>query len=112
MSLCSFEGESGSHYDYSTLDFKNRAAFPIGGGNYVFTRLRGGALEVICAGETDNMWNLFISPLWDKAKKQYGATTPYIHSNPDQKARKSESHDIIMKYRPPMNEDLAQRVGS
>ena len=52
MSLCSFAGASGRYYDYSVLDFKNRAAFMMGGGNYVFTRFSGGALEVLCAGET------------------------------------------------------------
>jgi hypothetical protein len=111
MSLCSFEGESGRHYDYSQLDFKSRAAVPIGGGNYVFTRLSRGALEVVCAGETDSMWSIVASSLWDKAKNQYGATTPYIHANPDQKARQFESVDIVRKYRPPMNEDLAQKAG-
>lgn len=112
MSLCSFEGESGRHYDYNVPDFKSRAAFPIGGGNYVFTRLSGGALEVVCAGETDSMWSIFISSLWDKAKKQYGATTPFIHPNADQKARQFESQDIVKKYRPPMNEDSSPGQGS
>ncbi len=104
-SLCSFEGASGRYYDYTLLDFKNRAAFPMGGGNYVFARLNGGTLEVLCAGETDSMWNLFLSPLWDRAKKDYGATSPYIHANPNRVARELESADILMKYRPPMNED-------
>jgi hypothetical protein len=113
MSLCSFEGESGRYYDYSVLEFKNRAAFPIGGGNYVFTRLSGGALEVVCVGETDNMWSVFVSTtLWDRAKREYGATTPYIHSNPDPKARRLECEDIARRYRPPMNEEPARKTGS
>lgn len=107
MSLCAFEGESGRHYDYRALYFKNRAAVPIGGGNYVFTRRVGGLLEVICAGETDNMWSLFTSPLWDSAKRMYGVTTPFIRVNPDKHSRRLESEDIIRKYRPPMNEDVA-----
>jgi hypothetical protein len=107
MSLCSFEGASGRYYDYASLDFKNRAAFPIGGGNYVFARLTGGVLEVLCAGETDSMWSIFVSTkLWEIAKKQYGATTPYIHPNPDQRARRMESLDIVTKYSPPMNVEL------
>ena len=113
MSLCSFEGASGRYYDYSLLEFKNRAAFPIGGGNYVFTRLSGSTLEVICAGETDNMWNVFVSsPLWDTAKRLYGATMPYIHPNPDQRARQMESTDIARRYQPPMNADLTGDQGS
>ena len=107
MSLCSFEGESGRSYDYRALDFKNRAAVPIGGGNYVFTRRVGGVLEVICVGETDNMWGLFTSSIWDLAKRSYGATTPFIRVNPDGKTRRQESEDIIRKYRPPMNDDMA-----
>lgn len=107
MSLCSFEGASGHHYDYTLLDFKNRAAFPMGGGNYVFTRLSGGALEVVCAGETENMWSIFVATtLWDTAKRQHGATMPYIHPNPDPKARLSESLDIVRRYSPPMNVNL------
>ena len=109
MSLCSFEGASGRYYDYASLDFKNRAAFPMGGGNYVFTRLSGGVLEVLCAGETDSMWSVFVSTtLWDTAKRQFGATTPFIHPNPDQQARQMETSDIVRKYHPPMNEDLAE----
>ena len=107
MSLCSFEGASGQSYDYAVLDFRNRAAFPMGGGNYVFARLSGGVLEVLCAGETDSMWNVFVSTtLWDTAKRQFGATAPYIHPNPDQRARQIESSDIVKKYHPPMNGDL------
>jgi hypothetical protein len=113
MSLCSFEGASGRTYDYSVLDFKSRAAFPIGGGNYVFTRAANGVLEVVCAGETDSMWSIIASSLWDKAKKHYGATTPFIHANPDQRARQQESLDIVRKYQPPMNVDAgAGKTGS
>ena len=113
MSLCSFEGASGRYYDYSVLDFKNRAAFPIGGGNFVFTRHSGRGIEVVCVGETDSMWSFFVSTrLWQTAKREYGATTPYIHSNPDQGARKMESLDIVQKYRPPMNEEVAQEPDS
>jgi hypothetical protein len=107
MSLCSFEGESRRHYDYRALEIKNRAAVPIGGGNYVFTRRVGGVLEVICVGETDNLWSLFNSPLWHQAKREYGATTPFVRANPDKNSRHLESEDIIRNYRPPMNEDMA-----
>jgi hypothetical protein len=112
MSLCAFRGASGKYYDYSSLDLKNRAAFPMGGGNYVFTRLIGDALEVVCAGETDNMWSVFVSTrLWETAKKEHGATTPFIHPNPDRMARELESLDIVRMYRPPMNESLAEKEG-
>ena len=107
MSLCSFEGESRRHYDYRALEVKNRAAVPIGGGNYVFTRRVGSVLEVICVGETDNLWGLFTSSLWHRAKREYGATTPFVRANPDKNSRRLESEDIIRNYRPPMNEDLA-----
>jgi len=110
MSLCSFAGASGRYYDYSVLDFKNRAAFMMGGGNYVFTRFSGGALEVLCAGETDSMWSVFMATtLWDKAKKEYGATTPFIHANADLVARQLESLDIMRKYYPPMNADAIEK---
>jgi len=113
MSLCSFEGVSGRHYDYSALNFKNRAAFPIGGANFVLTRHVGSVIEVLCAGETDNMWSVFVSTtLWDRAKREFGATTPFIHSNPDAKARRAEWLDIVRKYHPPMNEESQPKPGS
>jgi hypothetical protein len=106
MSLYSFEGASGQSYDYFLLNFKNRAAFPMGGGNYLFARTVGSAFEVVCAGETDNMWTVFVSTtLWDIAKKEHGATAAYIHLNPDRRARQMESWDIVRKHRPPMNVD-------
>lgn len=104
MSLCSFQGVSGKHYDYVLLNFKNRAAFPMGGGNYLFARPANGTLEVVCAGETDNMWTFFVSTaLWDVAKKEHGATSAYIRLNPDRRTRQLESLDIVNKHRPPMN---------
>ena len=112
MSLCSFEGASGRHYDYAPLDFKNRAAFPLGGGNYVFTRISGGQLEVLCVGETDSMWSVFVSTVWDVAKKRFGATMPYIHPNSDQRDRQLESMDIAGRYQPPMNLEMAKESRS
>lgn len=113
MSLCSFEGASGQHYDYFLLNFKNRAAFPMGGGNYLFTRAVGATLEIVGAGETDNMWTIFVSTtLWDIAKKEHGATAAYIHLNPDRRARQTESWDIVSKHRPPMNLDTRAEEAS
>ncbi len=102
--LHSFQGASGSHYDYALLNHKVRSAFPIGGGNYLFARPHGPGLEVICAGETDNIWNALVSTaLWETAKNKYGATAFYLHVNPDPQARARESADLVSKYRPAMN---------
>jgi hypothetical protein len=113
MTLCSFEGASGSHYDYALLNHKVRSAFPMGGGNYLFARPLGAGLEVICAGETQNIWNVFVSTaLWETAKRKHGATVFYIHMNPDQEARALESADLVRKYLPPMNVNLQEEVSS
>jgi hypothetical protein len=113
MSLCSFQGASGQHYDYVLLNFKNRAAFPMGGGNYLFVRQTGTTLEIVCAGETDNMWTIFVSTtLWEIAKKEHGATSAYIHLNPDRRARQMESCDIVTKHHPPMNRDSLEEQAS
>jgi len=61
MSLHSFEGASGEHYDYFSLNLKSRAAFPMGGGNYVFTRLSAKGEEIVCAGESDSLWMGIVS---------------------------------------------------
>jgi hypothetical protein len=107
MSLSSFEGASGQHYDYWSLNLKSREAFPMSGGNYLFTRPSGKGPEIVCAGETDSIWIDFVSkPLWDVAKKKHGATAAYVRLNPDPRARQLERQDLIEKHRPPMNADL------
>jgi len=104
MTLSSFQGASGRCYDYALLNHKTRAAFPMSGGNYLFAREAGGAVKVICAGETDSIWSVFVStPLWEIAKNQHGATAAYIHLNPDRKARELENFDLVTKHQPPMN---------
>ena len=105
--LYSFEGASGQHYDYAYLNLKSREAFPMGAGNYVFTRPEGSGLKIICAGDTGNMWTFFVSSrLWDAAKKKHGATAAYVRLNPDVNARASERLDLVAKHRPPMNEEI------
>ena len=104
MSLFSFEGASGRHYDYVSLNLKNRETFPMGGGNYVFTRPSHSGVEVVFAGESDSVWSVFVSTmLWDIAKRRHGATGACIHLNSDRGARKLELADIVMKHAPPMN---------
>ncbi len=104
MSLFSFEGASGRHYDYTSLNLRSREAFPMGGGNYLFTRPCNSGVEIVCAGETDSIWNVFVSTMsWDIAKRRHGATAACIHLNPDRRARRLERADIVNKHAPPMN---------
>ena len=113
MSLFSFEGASGRHYDYVSLNLKRREGFPMGGGNYLFTRPSGSGVEVVCAGETESIWIIFVSTmLWDIAKKRYGATAACIHLNPDSRARRMERADIIQKHSPPMNAETSEERAS
>lgn len=113
MSLYSFEGASGRHYDYALLNQKNRQAFAMSGGNYLFTRPAGSGLEIVCAGETESIWNVFVSTaLWETAKKQYGATAAYTRVNLDQRERRIESWDLVQKHRPPMNADMLEEPAS
>src|SRR5258706_15099124 len=110
MSLYSFQGASGRHYDYALLNSKTRAAFPMSGGNYVFARQSGLELKFVCAGETDSIWNIFVSTaLWETAKKTYGATAAYLPLNGARKARQMESFDLVSKYQPPMNLELQEK---
>ena len=79
------------------------------GGNYLFARQSGIEWKIICAGETDSLWNVFVSTaLWETAKKSHGATAAYLHLNPDRKARQMESLDLVKKHRPPMNMELQE----
>ena len=109
MSLYSVQGASGRHYDYALLNQKTRAAFPMSGGNYLFARQSGIEWKIICAGETDSLWNVFVSTaLWETAKKSHGATAAYLHLNVDREARQMESSDLVRKHRPPMNLELQE----
>jgi hypothetical protein len=110
--LHSFQGASGQHYDYAFLNLKSRETFPMGAGNYLFTRPTTSGLKIICAGETANMWMFFVSSrLWDTAKRKYGATAAYVRLNPDIQARLDERLDLVTKHRPPMNdESLSERA--
>jgi hypothetical protein len=104
MTLNSFQGASGRYYDYALLNQKTRAAFPMSGGNYLFGRQSGSGFKVICAGETDSIWSVFVSTtLWETAKNKYGATAAYIHLNADRRAREMENSDLVTKHQPPMN---------
>ena len=107
MSLHSFEGASGQHYDYFSLNLKSREAFPMSGGNYVFTRPSGGGEVIVCAGETESLWIDFVSTaVWEMAKKKHGATAAYVRLNHDQRARQVERDDLVEKHRPEMNLDM------
>jgi len=113
MSLFSFEGASGRYYDYVSLNLKSREAFPMGGGTYVFMRPNGTGFEIVCAGETDSLWSVFVSTmLWNIAKKRYGATEACVHVNPDARARRMERADIISKHSPPMNMETPEERAS
>jgi hypothetical protein len=104
MSLYSLEGASGRCYDYILLNHRTRAGIPMGGGIFLFARPMGNGLEIICAGETESIWSVFVSPaLWQTAKNKHGATLAYVHFNPDHDERQREAADLIAKYRPPMN---------
>ncbi len=113
MSLFSFEGASGRHYDYMSLNLKSREGFPMGGGNYLFTRPGASGVEIVCAGETESLWIVFVSTmLWDIAKKRHGATGACVHLNPDSRARRMEWADIVMKHAPPMNVETPEERAS
>ena len=103
----SFEGGSSRCYDYDLLDLESRASLPLSGGNFLFTRPSGAGLEILCAGETESIWNIFVfTALWHIASTQYGATAAYIHVNADERIRQVESWDLVRKHRPAMNVDF------
>ena len=113
MSLHSFEGASGQHYDYLSLNLKSREAFPMSGGNYLFTRPSGKGEAIVCAGESESLWIDFVSAgRWELAKKKYGATAAYVRLNHDQMARRLEQQDLIEKHSPPMNIDALKEQAS
>ena len=111
MSLHSFEGASGEHYDYVALNLKNREAFPMGGGNYLFTRPSEKGEVIVCAGDSANLWTDFVMR-WDIAKRKYGATVAYLRVNHDQKARRTEREDLVAKHHPAMNVDALGKAAS
>jgi hypothetical protein len=103
----SFEGASSRRYEYDLLNLESRATFPLGGGNFIFTRPSGQGLEIVCAGENESLWNVFVfTALWHIASTQYGATAAHIQVNADERARQVESWDLVRKHRPVMNVDF------
>jgi hypothetical protein len=103
----SFEGASSRRYDYDLLNLESRASLPLSGGNFLFTRPSGAGLEIVCAGETESIWNIFVfTALWHLASTLYGATAAYIHVNADERGRQVESWDLVRKHRPAMNVDF------
>lgn len=103
----SFEGSSGRRYAYDLLNLESRATFPLSGGNFLFTRPSSAGLEIICAGETESLWNVFVfTALWHMASTLYGATAAHIRVNADERARQVESWDLVRKHRPAMNVDF------
>ena len=102
-----FEGASSRRYEYELLNLESRATFPLSGGNFLFTRPSGDGLEIVCAGETESIWNVFVfTALWHMASTLYGATAAHIRVNADERARQVESWDIVRKHRPVMNVDF------
>ena len=103
----SFEGASTRGYEYEMLNLQSRANFPLSGGNFLFTRPADSGLEIVCAGETESLWNVFVfTSLWHMASTLYGATAAYIRTNDDEIARQVESWDLVRKHRPVMNVDF------
>jgi hypothetical protein len=97
------------HYNYVVVDTQNNEIPTLGAGNFILAR-PGYAPEPIYIGEADSVYQILtITNLLELASVKYGATVLYVHLNPEQRERTAEWGDLVAKWNPPMNAELAEK---
>ncbi|WP_293908238.1 hypothetical protein [Phenylobacterium sp.] len=94
-------GASGARYRYTPMD-ENRF-LPPAGANYVIAELTDEALNVVFAGETDNLASQSWRADLEKARRKYAAATVLTRLNVTRAVREAERRDLIDNYHPPLN---------
>jgi hypothetical protein len=95
-------GASGARYRYTPLE-EDRFV-PPAGANFLIAELTAQGLEVVYAGETDNLAN----QAWRKALEEARRTKPNVklltRLNVTRAVREAEQADLIEQFHPPMNQ--------
>lgn len=96
-----FTGKSGAAYTYAPLGPQERLR-PLAG-NYVVAKVDGDTVEVLLAGETDNLMSLNWNELLETGREAHGATDLLVRLNVRGAIRRDERDDLVEAYDPPMN---------
>lgn len=96
-----FAGASGGVYRY--VHFMPTEEQRATGGNYLFVRASTETAAIVFAGETDSLASI-PDTLWRAAVDRYGATHLYVRLNLFRQVRLREQADLILAWRPVMNE--------
>lgn len=97
--LIDVTGASGSVYRFNRLrDGRPLSAM---GGNYVYARERGGAFEIVYAGEGENLLK-DAHCRWDEAVAAHGAAQLFTRLNISERVRQQEQADILAAVNPAM----------
>ena len=100
----SFQGATGQHYDYVSVNLDNLKAVPWQAGNFVFARSTSSEPIPVYIGEADSIYGAIINQtLWNTARLDHSANTIYVHPRKDTLARQAEQADLVKRYHPPMN---------
>jgi uncharacterized protein related to proFAR isomerase len=94
-------GASGARYRYTPME-ENRF-LPPAGANYVIAEINEENLNVVYAGETDNLANQTWRADLEKAKRKHPAATVLTRLNVTRAVREAERRDLIDNYHPPLN---------
>jgi hypothetical protein len=94
-------GASGARYRYTALE--EDRFIPPAGANFVIAEFTPQGLDLVYAGETDNLANL----VWRKKLEEARRTKPNVkvltRLNVTRAVREAERADLIEQYQPPMN---------
>jgi len=100
-------GASGVKYRFMRLK-DGRPLSPMGG-NYLFARQTGPRVELIYAGEVQNLMK-DARDRWREAVERHQASELYTRLNISERVRQLELADIIEAQVPPMNETLERKA--
>lgn len=78
-------------------------------GNFLYVRGEGAGLEVLYAGETDDLAE-HAQDRWTEAQA-LGATAIYVRLNLTAALRRLELAELVSVYEPPMNTEDLRRAG-
>ena len=98
--IIDLHGASGAVYRFNLLT-AGRPLSPMGG-NFVYVREAGEALEVVLVGEGQNLLT-DARRSWDKAVREHGAAHIFTRLNISERTRRHEHDDIVDASKPPMN---------
>jgi uncharacterized protein related to proFAR isomerase len=94
-------GKSGARYRYSPLE--EERFLPPAGANFVIARVTKEGMQVIYAGETDNLANQTWRAALEKARAAHEDAKVLTRLNVTRAVREAERTDLIEEHQPPMN---------